>query len=139
MRQALAALCRGTTDAPLENREALARLLNRRAARSQRINEPDRALCPLHDGHDLTSPLIAPNPNWKAGSGSVRARTSKRVRRAAFVVCDGTTVVGYYALAAGSVLHAQAPGNIRRNMPTRSLGDAPPGHPYRLPGSWPGC
>ena len=34
-----------------------------------------------------------------------------------FVVCVGADVVGYYALAAGSVLHAQAPGNVRRNMP----------------------
>lgn len=34
-----------------------------------------------------------------------------------FVVCDGSAVVGYYALAAGSVLHTQTPGNIRRNMP----------------------
>ena len=34
-----------------------------------------------------------------------------------FVICDGDTVAGYYALAAGSVLHTQAPGNIRRNMP----------------------
>ena len=34
-----------------------------------------------------------------------------------FVVCAGTDVVGYYALAAGSVLHAQAPGSVRRNMP----------------------
>ena len=35
-----------------------------------------------------------------------------------FVVCDGQQdVVGYYALAAGSVSHAHAPGRIRRNMP----------------------
>lgn len=34
-----------------------------------------------------------------------------------FVVCAGRDVIGYYALAAGSVLHAQAPGSIRRNMP----------------------
>ena len=34
-----------------------------------------------------------------------------------FVACTGTEVIGYYALAAGSVLHAQAPGSIRRNMP----------------------
>ena len=34
-----------------------------------------------------------------------------------FVVCEGRRVVGYYALAAGSVLHAQAPGAVRRNMP----------------------
>jgi GNAT superfamily N-acetyltransferase len=34
-----------------------------------------------------------------------------------FVICDGTAVIGYYALAAGAVLHARSPGNIRRNMP----------------------
>ena len=34
-----------------------------------------------------------------------------------FVVCVGVDVIGYYALAAGSVLHAQTPGGIRRNMP----------------------
>ncbi len=34
-----------------------------------------------------------------------------------FVACAGVDVVGYYALAAGSVLHAQTPGSIRRNMP----------------------
>lgn len=34
-----------------------------------------------------------------------------------FVVCIGADVVGYYALAAGSVLHAQTPGSFRRNMP----------------------
>jgi hypothetical protein len=34
-----------------------------------------------------------------------------------FVVCAGEEVVGYYALAAGAVLHEKAPGSIRRNMP----------------------
>jgi predicted N-acetyltransferase YhbS len=34
-----------------------------------------------------------------------------------FVVCDGAAVVGYYALSAGAVVHAQAPGSVRRNMP----------------------
>lgn len=34
-----------------------------------------------------------------------------------FVVCDGDAVIGYYALAAGSVGRAAAPGGIRRNMP----------------------
>jgi GNAT superfamily N-acetyltransferase len=33
------------------------------------------------------------------------------------VVCSGKRVVGYYALAAGSVNHAEATGRIRRNMP----------------------
>ncbi|MEX2164520.1 MAG: GNAT family N-acetyltransferase [Sulfuricaulis sp.] len=34
-----------------------------------------------------------------------------------FVVCAGDEVIGYYALAAGAVLHKAAPGSIRRNMP----------------------
>jgi GNAT superfamily N-acetyltransferase len=34
-----------------------------------------------------------------------------------FVVCEGRRVVGYYALAAGSIEHAASPGSIRRNMP----------------------
>lgn len=34
-----------------------------------------------------------------------------------FVLCRHEEVVGYYALAAGAVLHARVPGNIRRNMP----------------------
>jgi GNAT superfamily N-acetyltransferase len=34
-----------------------------------------------------------------------------------FVVCDRRRVVGYYSLAAGSVLAAVAPGQVRRNMP----------------------
>jgi GNAT superfamily N-acetyltransferase len=33
------------------------------------------------------------------------------------VVRADEEVVGYYALAAGAVSHAQAPGNVRRNMP----------------------
>ena len=34
-----------------------------------------------------------------------------------FVVCQDERVVGYYALATGSVEHRNAPGKIRRNMP----------------------
>jgi GNAT superfamily N-acetyltransferase len=34
-----------------------------------------------------------------------------------FVVRDGQHVVGFYALAAGSVEQARTPGNIRRKMP----------------------
>jgi GNAT superfamily N-acetyltransferase len=34
-----------------------------------------------------------------------------------FVVCAARRVVGYYCLAAGSVLHATATGKVRRNMP----------------------
>lgn len=34
-----------------------------------------------------------------------------------YVVCAGGRVVGYYALATGSVAHVQAVGRVRRNMP----------------------
>ena len=34
-----------------------------------------------------------------------------------YVVCEGRAVIGYYALAAGSVVAAAAPGRLRRNMP----------------------
>ena len=34
-----------------------------------------------------------------------------------FVVLSNNEVVGFYALAAGAVMHDQAPGSIRRNMP----------------------
>ena|SRR5947209_2390778 len=34
-----------------------------------------------------------------------------------YVACVGKRVVGYYALAAGAVAHAEAPGRVRRNMP----------------------
>lgn len=38
-----------------------------------------------------------------------------------YVACDGGTIVGYYALAAGAVTAAQAPGAFRRNMPDPTI------------------
>jgi GNAT superfamily N-acetyltransferase len=34
-----------------------------------------------------------------------------------YVVCQGTSVAAFYCLANGAVLHAGAPGRVRRNMP----------------------
>lgn len=34
-----------------------------------------------------------------------------------FVTCEGSKVVGYYALASSAVAPAAAPGRFRRNMP----------------------
>ncbi|RDH43712.1 GNAT family N-acetyltransferase [Zooshikella ganghwensis] len=34
-----------------------------------------------------------------------------------FVVCNDDQVIGYYSLATGSILHKDAPGKVRRNMP----------------------
>ena len=45
-----------------------------------------------------------------------RANQSSGASRT-YVVCEGDRVVGYYALAAGSVDVAVAPGRFRRNMP----------------------
>ena len=33
------------------------------------------------------------------------------------MLCDGVKVIGFYSLAAGSILHGAAAGRIRRNMP----------------------
>jgi GNAT superfamily N-acetyltransferase len=48
---------------------------------------------------------------------SKRALKNERDASRTFVVCDGKRVVGYYALATGSVFHLEAPGKIQRNMP----------------------
>ncbi len=34
-----------------------------------------------------------------------------------YVVCEGNRIVGYYALAAGSIARKEAPGRLKRNMP----------------------
>ncbi|CAM3805251.1 GNAT family N-acetyltransferase [Avibacterium endocarditidis] len=34
-----------------------------------------------------------------------------------FVICKENVVIGFYALAAGSITHEFAPGSLRRNMP----------------------
>jgi len=34
-----------------------------------------------------------------------------------YVVCEGKTVVGYYALASGAIAQPAVPGRFRRNMP----------------------
>ena len=47
-----------------------------------------------------------------------RARRNQRDGASrCFVCCEDDRVVGYYALAAGAIVHAVATGNVRRNMP----------------------
>lgn len=47
-----------------------------------------------------------------------RAQGNKAARGSrCFVVCEGKRVVGFYALAAGSVRRTHAHGALRRNMP----------------------
>jgi predicted N-acetyltransferase YhbS len=49
----------------------------------------------------------------------LRQRAQKNEGRASrcFVVCDGHSVVGFYALAAGSVRITEVPKPLRKNMP----------------------
>ena len=71
---------------------------------------------PLTDQHELSE--------FSCGEVALdqwlRQRAGQNERSGAsrtYVVCDGTAVVAYYALAVGSIEHRFAPGNIRRNMP----------------------
>ena len=77
---------------------------------------PLRAPEPLHEGHRVDAfqcgvPIL---DAWlKRSAGTNQQSGASRT----FVVCRGEQVVGYYALAAGSVDRHQAPGRIRRSMP----------------------
>ncbi len=70
----------------------------------------------LADHHDLTA--------FDSGEAALDEWLKKRARAnqvdgasRTFVVCEGDRVVGYYALASGSVSLAGLPGKFRRNMP----------------------
>ena len=75
-----------------------------------------QAPTPLTEAHRLeafrcTEPALE---NWL----KQRARRNQHDGASrCYVVCAGEDVVGYYALAAGAVSHAHAPGKVRRNMP----------------------
>jgi predicted N-acetyltransferase YhbS len=79
-----------------------------------------------------TGVLAAPEPlaphheldAFESGVATLDEWLKRRARRneadgasRTFVLCTGRLVVGYYSLAAGSVLHTAATGRVRRNMP----------------------
>jgi predicted N-acetyltransferase YhbS len=71
---------------------------------------------PLSSDHELDA--------FESGIASLDEWVKRRARRnevdgasRTFVVCTDRRVVGYYCLAAGSVLHATATSKVRRNMP----------------------
>lgn len=70
-------------------------------------------LKPKHEVDDFASPhpeLV----DWLRR----RARDNEEDRGSrCFVAFEGQRVIGYYALAAGSIERAQAPGRLRRNIP----------------------
>lgn len=78
--------------------------------------EPLRGVAPLADHHHLEDfDCGAPSlDRWLHQS----ARTAAAAGTAAtYVLCRGDRVIGYYALAMGSVSHAGAPSRLRRGMP----------------------
>lgn len=71
---------------------------------------------PIGLGHDLS--------DFDSGEPSLDEWLKKRALKnhasgasRCFVLCAGTTVVGYYSLSAGAVSHEAAPKAMRRNMP----------------------
>lgn len=71
---------------------------------------------PLAPHHELDA--------FESGVATLDEWPKRRARRnetdgasRTFVLCTGRRVVGYYSLAAGSVLHIAATGKVRRNMP----------------------
>jgi GNAT superfamily N-acetyltransferase len=71
---------------------------------------------PLAPDHELDA--------FESGVATLDEWLKRRARRneaegasRTFVLCAGRRVVGYYSLAAGSILHNAATGKVRRNMP----------------------
>jgi GNAT superfamily N-acetyltransferase len=79
-----------------------------------------------------TKALTAPEPlapdheldAFESGVATLDEWLKRRARRneaegasRTFVLCAVRRVVGYYSLAAGSILHTEATGKVRRNMP----------------------
>lgn len=86
--------------------------MTRRAAGTGVLAAPE----PLAPHHELDA--------FESGVATLDEWLKRRARRneadgasRTFVLCTGRRVVGYYSLAAGSVLHTAATGKVRRNMP----------------------
>jgi predicted N-acetyltransferase YhbS len=73
--------------------------------------------CPIHQHHQLDSFScgVASLDHWV--KTKAHKNESSRASRT-YVICnDQSQVIGYYALATGSLSPAQAPGKVKRNMP----------------------
>jgi GNAT superfamily N-acetyltransferase len=71
---------------------------------------------PITPDHELT--------DFDSGESSLDEWLKKRAIKnhaggasRCFVLCSGTTVIGYYSLSAGAISHELAPKAMRRNMP----------------------
>lgn len=77
-----------------------------------RLTQPE----PLADRHELEE--------FRCGEASLDDWLRRRARAnqasgasRTYVVCDGSSVIAYYALASGVIAVESAPGRFRRNMP----------------------
>ena len=82
------------------------------SAGEEPINLPEK----LSSEHDL-SQFHCGAPTLDDGLRRRALQNEKSGASRTYMVCVRKRVVGYYALAAGVVAHAEAPGRIRRNMP----------------------
>ncbi len=71
---------------------------------------------PLGESHQLDAFRCA-EPTLEAWLKHRALKNQTEGASRCFVVCERQAVVGYYALAAGAVVHARVPGSMRRNMP----------------------
>ena len=78
--------------------------------------EPLRPVEPLNDAHEVEgfNCGIAELDQWLVRTAHVAARAGTA---ATYVLCRSQKVVGYYALAMGSVAHSSAPSRLGRGMP----------------------
>jgi GNAT superfamily N-acetyltransferase len=71
---------------------------------------------PLGQQHDVSA-FASGSPEIDAWLRTRAARNQQAGATRTFVIVDAAGVVGFYALAAGAVAQADAPGPVRRNMP----------------------
>jgi len=81
----------------------------------------------VSEGQPAAPEPLAPDHDLRAFESGVAAldawlKTRARANEASggsrtFVMCEDRRVVGYYSLAAASILHSVATGKVKRNMP----------------------
>jgi GNAT superfamily N-acetyltransferase len=81
-------------------------------AHTPELSAPE-PLGPDHDLEDFCSDTVALDDWLKRHARHNEAEGGSRT----FVLCGGNKVVGYYSLAAGSLISGSATGRVRRNMP----------------------
>ncbi len=70
-------------------------------------------ITPDHDCTDFTSGEVSLDEWLKRRALKNQLSGASRC----FVLCTGQTVIGYYCLSAGAIMHEAAPKALRRNMP----------------------